>query len=398
MLWLSALFEAMESNRENVFSSQAGLETVSALLTAIVSSSDDAIVSKTLEGIITSWNRAAEAMFGYTAAEAVGKSIRLIIPADRQQEEDFVLGEIRRGERVDHFETIRQTKDGRLLNISLTVSPIRNAQGTIIGVSKIARDITERKRLEREREELLARERLMREQLTAALEARDEFIAIAAHELRNPLNVFQLSLHVLHRLAGDPAAKDRMPRFVEKCQNQLKNMASLIDRLLDVTRIRTGTFELVRESGDLSSLIREVVARHASAGSINRISLEVPPHIECLFDRMRVDQALTNLLSNAIRYGLGKPIEVVATADEREIEIAIKDHGPGIAPNDLERIFERFERGDKRAGDMGLGLGLWITQQIAEAHDGRLRVESELGKGSTFTLTFPKRTSDVSVS
>ena len=145
-------------------------------------------------------------------------------------------------------------KDGRLLNISLTVSPIRNAQGTIIGVSKIARDITEKKRFEREREELLARERLMREQLAAALEARDEFIAVAAHELRNPLNVFQLSLHVLHRLAGDPASKDRMPRFVEKCQNQLKNMASLIDRLLDVTRIRTGTFELVRETGDLSSL------------------------------------------------------------------------------------------------------------------------------------------------
>jgi len=396
LLRLSALFEGMESNRENAFSSQADLDALSALLTAIVSSSDDAIVSKTLEGIITSWNRAAEAMFGYTAAEAVGKSIRLIIPADRQQEEDFVLGEIRRGQRVDHFETIRQTKDGRLLNISLTVSPIRNAQGTIIGVSKIARDITEKKRFEREREELLARERLMREQLAAALEARDEFIAVAAHELRNPLNVFQLSLHVLHRLAGDPASKDKMPRFVEKCQNQLKNMASLIDRLLDVTRIRTGTFELVRETGDLSSLIREVVARHASDGSINRISLEVPPHIECLFDRMRIDQALTNLLSNAIRYGLGKPIEVVATADEREIEIAIKDHGPGIAPNDLERIFERFERGDKSAGNMGLGLGLWITQQIAEAHDGRLRVDSELGKGSTFTLTFPKRTSDVS--
>jgi PAS domain S-box-containing protein len=381
----------MESERDIELPSNMGLDALSSLLIAIVNSSDDAIISKTLDGIVTSWNPAAEAMFGYTAAEVVGQSIRIIIPSDRQEEEDFVLGKIRCGERVDHFETIRQTKDGQLLNISLTVSPVRNASGTVVGVSKIARDITIRKRMEREREELLARERQIRQQLADALAARDEFIAVAAHELRNPLNVLNLSLQILERLARDPSAGDKIQRFILKCQNQLKQMASLTDRLLDVTKIRTGTFELMREPVDLGGLIREVASRFASDGSARPISLQVPTRIDGDFDRMRIDQALTNLLSNAVRYGAGKPIEVLATTSEREIAIAVKDQGLGIPQTDLKRIFERFERGNKRAGGTGLGLGLWITQRIAEAHGGILRVESEVGKGSTFTLTLPLR-------
>ena len=126
----------------------AGIDSIIALLSAIVDSSDDAIVSKTVDGIITSWNRAAEKIFGYSANEVIGRSIRLIIPPELQAEEDYVLGQIRRGERVEHYETVRQTKDGRIIDISLTVSPIRNAQGEVVGASKIARDISERKRLE----------------------------------------------------------------------------------------------------------------------------------------------------------------------------------------------------------------------------------------------------------
>ena len=381
----------MESEHHIELPPNIAPDGLSSLLIAIVNSSDDAIISKTLDGIITSWNRAAEAMFGYTAAEVVGKSIRIIIPSDRQEEEDFVLGKIRCGERVDHFETIRQTKHGQLLNISLTVSPVRNASGTVIGVSKIARDITVRKRLEREREELLARERQIREQLADALKSRDEFIAVAAHELRNPLNVFNLSFQILQRLAGDPSASDKMQRFILKCQNQLRHMASLIDRLLDVTKIRTGTFELVREPIDLAGLLRDVVARFASDSAATPISLQAPLRIDGVFDRMRIDQALTNLLSNAVRYGAGKPIDVIATASEREIAIAVIDQGPGIPEADRKRIFERFERGNEHTSGIGLGLGLWITQRIAEAHGGTLRVESEVAKGSTFTLALPLR-------
>jgi PAS domain S-box-containing protein len=377
----------MESEHHIELPPNIAADGLSSLLIAIVNSSDDAIISKTLDGIVTSWNPAAEAMFGYTAAEVVGQSIRIIIPSDRQEEEDFVLGKIRCGERVDHFETIRQTKHGELLNISLTVSPVRNSSGTVIGVSKIARDITVRKRMEREREELLARERQIREQLADALASRDEFIAVAAHELRNPLNVINLSFQILQRLAGDPSASDKMQRFILKCQNQLRHMASLIDRLLDVTKIRTGTFELVRAPIDLGSLLRDVVARFASDST--PISLQAPARIDGVFDRMRIDQALTNLLSNAVRYGAGKPIEIVATTSEGEITIAVKDQGPGIPEDDRKRIFERFERGHEHTSGIGLGLGLWITQRIAEAHGGTLRVESEVGRGSTFTLALP---------
>ncbi len=138
-----------------------------------------------------------------------------------------------------------------------------------------------------------------------------------------------LSFQILQRLAGDPSASDKMQRFILKCQNQLRHMASLIDRLLDVTKIRTGTFELVREPIDLAGLLRDVVARFASDSAATPISLQAPLRIDGVFDRMRIDQALTNLLSNAVRYGAGKPIEVIATASEREIAIAVIDQGPG---------------------------------------------------------------------
>jgi PAS domain S-box-containing protein len=369
--------------------SEASSGGLNSLLSAIVDSSDDAIVSKTLDGIITSWNPAAETMFGYTAAEVIGQSIRIIIPADRQDEEDYVLGQIRQGHKVKHFETIRRAKDGSELNISLTVSPVRDASGHIIGVSKIARNITDKIRLERERERLLASERQARDQLVEALRARDEFIAVAAHELRNPLNVFQLSLHILHSIANDKSALDRMPRFIEKCQNQLRQLSSLVDRLFDVSRIRSGTFELDRESSDLAVQVREIVARFRSVNPSTQISLEALPELKYRFDRVRIDQALTNLLSNAVKFGRKKPIEIVVSTIGQKIEIRVKDHGIGIARENLERIFDRFERASKSASTVGLGLGLWIAKSIAVAHGGDIQVESEPDHGSTFIMSLP---------
>jgi len=375
--------------REIPMASEPSSGGLNPLLSAIVDSSDDAIVSKTLDGIITSWNAAAETMFGYTAAEVIGQSIRIIIPADRQGEEDYVLGQIRQGHRVKHFETIRRAKDGSELNISLTVSPVRDASGHIIGVSKIARNITDKIRLERERARLLASERQARNQLVDALRARDDFIAVAAHELRNPLNVFQLSLHILHSLASDTSALDRMPRFIERCQNQLRQLSSLVDRLFDVSRIRSGTFELDRETSDLAVQVGEIVARFRSMNPSTQISLEAPPELKCRYDHVRIDQALTNLLSNAVKFGRKKPIEVVVSTVGQKIEIRVKDHGIGIARENLERIFDRFERASKSSSTVGLGLGLWITKSIAVAHGGAIQVESEPDHGSTFIMSFP---------
>lgn len=367
-------------------------DTAAALLSAIVDSSHDAIVSKTLDGVVTSWNRTAEELFGYSAAEAVGRNITMIIPPELRSEETYVLGCIRHGQKVEHFETIRQAKDGHRLNISLTVSPIRDAHGTVIGASKIARDITEKKRLEREREELLAREQEARQGLAEAVAARDELIAVAAHELRNPLNVFLLTLQLLHRLSGTPTGFAQARGLIDKTRKQLGRMSTLVDRLLDVTRVRAGTFELYREPFDLCGLLGEVVARFISEEPAISIELKTASQIVGQWDRIRLDQAITNLLSNAVKYGAGKPIEISAAVVGHEAVIKVQDHGPGISPEDQQRIFDRFERVAPRLTSGGLGLGLWITKQIAQAHGGTIVAESELGKGSTFVLNLPLRT------
>jgi PAS domain S-box-containing protein len=362
-----------------------------ALLAAIIESSDDAIVSKTLDGVIQSWNRAAEVMFGYTAAEAIGRHITLIIPAELHHEEDEILAKLSRGERIAHYETIRRTKDGRDLNISLTVSPIRDASGRVIGASKVARDITERKSLERERERLLQWERDTRKQLSDAVSARDEFIAVAAHELRNPLHVVHLTLQLLQRATTD---SPRIAELVEKAGFQLRRLNTLVERLLDVTRVRSGTFELFRENFDMSVLMREIVARFANEPPATRIALELDATIRGSWDRLRIDQALTNLLSNAVKYGNRNPIGISASSDDSRVTVKVRDEGIGIGEEELPRIFDRFERLNAGSGREGLGLGLWIAKIIVEAHGGAILAESEVGKGSVFTVTLPLRQSN----
>jgi PAS domain S-box-containing protein len=389
------------------------------LLSAIIDSSDDAIVSKTLDGTISSWNRAAEKMFGYTAAEAIGRNIRLIIPSERLSEEDEVLRRIRRGEKVDHFETVRQAKDGHRLDISVTISPVKDRFGRIIGASKVARDITERKRAEREREELLAREQasrseaqkatnLLQEQvellrkeimarekaqadLAEALASRDEFIAVAAHELRNPLNVLGLTFQLLRRASANTSGAAQTQALVDKLRVQLDRLNALVERLLDVTRIRAGKFELFREVFDMRPLITEVAARFSDQAYRITTNVQTMGAIEGYWDRLRIDQALTNLLSNAINCGLQKPISIEALVDNDQVVIRVQDHGIGMAPGDLERIFERFQQSSVRTGYKGLGLGLWITKRIVEAHGGTIVAESEIDRGSMFTVRLPLR-------
>jgi PAS domain S-box-containing protein len=386
------------------------------LLSAIVDSSDDAIVSKTLEGKIISWNRGAERIFGYTAAEVIGESITIIIPPDRLHEEAEVLGRVRSGRKVDHYETVRCAKDGHMIDISLTVSPIRDGSGRIIGASKIARDITDRKRLEREREELLAREQAAREEaqqanhrlneqlellrkevlarekaeaeLAETIKSREQFIAIASHELRNPLNVLVLTLQLLSQASEDAPGSSKILLLVDRLRKQLDRIKMLVERLFDISRIRSGKLELVNRKFDLIGLIKEVAGRFADRSSTIRV-YSGRPIVEVCGDRVRIDQAITNLVSNAVKYGEKKPIAITADVQDHLAIVRVKDQGVGLSPQELERVFNRFEQGIAAVGNEGLGLGLWIAKAIAEAHGGSIVAESELGKGSVFTLAVP---------
>ena len=348
---------------------------------AIVESSDDAIISKTLEGIITSWNPAAQRLFGYAPEEIVGRPISVLMPAERHDDMESILGRIRRGERVDHYETIRVSKDGRKIEVSLSVSPVKDAAGRIVGAAKIARDISGRRAAEAERE------RLLRE-AQQGVQIRDIFLSVAGHELRTPLNALKLHLYNLERSVSGDAGRSSL----EKAQAEIDRLASLTGRLLDVARMAAGGFTLEPSPMDLSVLAADVVGRmQADAASVGcRIELVAPGPVRGCWDGDGLDQVLINLLSNAIKFGRGKPIEVRVFTERGTARLEVRDYGQGVAPADRERIFERFERGVSDRSYGGLGLGLWIAKQIVGAHGGRIGVNDVSGEGAEFFVELPQ--------
>lgn len=358
-----------------------GEEEKQARLAAIVSSSDDAIISKTLKGIITSWNNSAEKMFGYTEEEAIGKHISLIIPKDRLPEETTIIDSIRRGEKIDHFETVRVAKDGTERQISLTVSPIKNTRGKIIGASKIARDIS--LRLEAERQQALYTERL--QELN---KYKDEFMVMASHELKTPLTVIMANLQLLQELMKN----DQNAIFVEKSVKQVDKLSELIGNLLDVSKIQAGKLVMNRTSFDLNDLLAEVsnnlqqtTKNHSIVYNNKGIQLQVNA------DRERIEQVVINIITNAIKYSR-MPGDIVVNASKKNgnIEVKVTDKGIGIPKKDLENIFLRFFRVSGSASSFsGSGVGLYISSEIIKSHGGQIWAESKLGKGSVFHFSLP---------
>jgi len=365
---------------------------VETYLAAIIASSDDVIVSKTLEGVITSWNPAAERILGYTAAEAIGQNIRLIIPRDRWAEEDEVLARIGRGERVDHFETVRRAKDGRLLNISLTVSPIKDRSGRIVGASKVARDIMERRQAEQERERLLASEKESRRRAEEASRLKDEFLAVVSHELRSPLNAITGWASLLMMRPLDEQARRALDTILRNAQTQTK----LIEDLLDVSRIVSGQLRLNIRPVQLAAVIEaaiEVVRPGADAKSI-RIETALDPTTGTISgDPDRLQQILWNLLSNAMKFTQsGGRVHVRMQRVDNQVEIVVSDTGKGIDAKLLPFVFDRFRQGDSSTTREhgGLGLGLAIVRHLVELHGGLVSAHSEgAGRGAEFTIQFP---------
>lgn len=544
-------------------------------LAAIVDSSDDAIISKTLDGIITSWNEGAHRIFDYTAEEIVGKPISLLVPPDHEHEEPSILKRLARGERIDHFETIRLRKDGTEMHVLVTSSPVRDSAGHLIGASTMVRDITDKKkseenerrlaveaqkRVEAERAKEEARERVRRLQvlaessttfarvsqepeailretarycaeligdgciiqlvadespdlqvvafyhtdpmcreaaqrlfvgkrgpgvgvnakvletgcpalvpvigpkdvlpistsdyqeplarfpiysvvaaplmsrervagvvtlirhsprdpyteesasalrdlvdraglaidnarlyrdLKASVQVRDDFLAIAGHELKTPLAALLMQIQSLQRAAQKDATAKVLDRLGKAASSGLR-IERLINQLLDVSRITAGRLRMEPEPFSLSEMVKEVVARFTEASaSPSPITLSTVGPVNGVWDRLRIEQVLNNLVSNAVKYGQGNPVEIDLQMEGDEAVLRVTDHGIGIDEEHQKKIFQRFERAVATRDFGGFGLGLWITRQIVEASGGKIEVRSSSGQGATFTVRLP---------
>ena len=349
-------------------------------LAAIVRSSDDAIISKDLNGIIQTWNRGAEAIFGYSAAEVIGHPITIIVPEDRLHEEVEVLSRIRAGDSVDHFETIRRRKDGRLVDISLTVSPVRNADGKVLGASKIARDITEQKRL--------------RGIVEDASRMKDEFLAVLSHELRTPLSTV-LGYARMLRQQDMPLDAERRAKALEVLERNAQLLASLVDDVLDTSRMVTGKLRLTMESMALDPVLGEALEtiEPAAVAKTVRLSAMIAPGLEIIGDRDRLRQVAWNLLSNAVKFTpSGGEVAIRAVREGPQVIVEVRDTGAGILPEHLPLIFQRFWQADPGASRElgGLGIGLALVRHVVELHGGQISAMSDgPGCGATFTVSLP---------
>jgi len=530
-------------------------EEKKAVLSAIVESSDDAIISKTLEGMITSWNGGAQKIFGYTEPEVLGKHISLIIPKYLLNEEDIIISKVRAGEKLDHFQTIRLAKSGREIPISITVSPLKDAKGNVIGASKIARDISERLLIEQTIQQSTQNLRILNaigkiisekldaeavlqqvtdattkitgaqfgaffyntidergeafmlftlsgapreafekfgmprntavfnatfsgqgivrvdditkdpryghnapyhgmpkghlpvvsylavpvisssgtvlgglffghpepgvftmeheaivdsiasqaavaldnaklfEEVKALSAKKDEFIALASHELKTPLTTIKGYLQILERNERDE--KDKL--FISKIRNQVDKLNTLISDLFDVSRIEAGKLQLFRESFDMQELITDIIETFSYTNKTHRIVLQdngKPLPVEA--DKQRIEQAIINLLTNAIKYSPDADVVLVSIeASAAIITVKVKDEGIGLNTEHQQKIFARFYRAEGTANISGLGLGLYLTKEIIDRHHGKIGVESEPGKGSTFFFTLPLTSTQV---
>jgi PAS domain S-box-containing protein len=368
-------------------------EVAARQLAAIVESTDDVIISKDLNGIVTSWNAAAEKLYGYTTEEMIGQPVSILIPLDRPDEEPAILERLRRGERIDQYETIRMAKDGTLISVALTISPIRNAKGEVVGASKIARDITHKKRAEEEREQLLAREQAARGEAEIANRMKDEFLATLSHELRTPLTAM---LGWLSMLRGRRLDKKTTEHAIETIERNTRIQAKLIEDLMDVSRIVGGKLNLEMRPVDLSQVIDaalEIVRPAADAKSIT-LRPSYKPEVELVSgDPARLQQVVWNLLSNAVKFtsphGL---VEVLLRKSGTSAEIVVCDTGIGIAAEFLPYVFDRFRQGESSLtrSHRGLGLGLAIVRHLVELHGGAVSAESPgENQGATFTIRLP---------
>lgn len=396
MLFLLAIWGAAVRLRQverRHLATKAEFERTKALMAGIVESSEDAIISKTLDGVINSWNRAAERLYEFTAAEAIGQPITIIIPPERLDEERLIQESLRNGEGLDTFDTVRITKSGRRINVSLTVSPIRDPHGKVIGASKAARDITERLNAERERERLLRQERTLRAEAERAARLKDEFLATISHELRTPLSAI-LGWSTI--LSKDPTNQATVATAIAAIERNAKAQAQLIEDLLDVSRIISGNLRLDVRPIALTAVVKAAMDSVQLAADAREIQLQMivdPTADNIRGDAARMRQVIWNLLSNSIKFTpKGGQVSVKIDRSDSMAQVTVTDTGEGIRAEFLPYVFDRFKQADgsitRRYG--GLGLGLAIARHLVEMHGGTIEVDSAgEGLGATFRMRLP---------
>jgi PAS domain S-box-containing protein len=344
---------------------------------------DYAIFMLDPRGRVVTWNAGAERIEGYRASEIIGE------PSSRfHTEVEVRTGKCQRDldraaeEGRYEEEGWRVRRDGNQFWANEITTALREPDGRLIGFAIVIRDLTQRRKLDDERLRLA--------QAEEAIRLRDEFLSIASHELKTPLTALQLQVQGLEKkvAAIDPALGVRLGRAARSGQR----LADLIEALLDVSRIATGRFELRRQRFDLGEAVREVVERLRESARRDgcELILSVEDGLEGLWDRPRVEQVLNNLLTNAIRYGAGAPIEITLTAEGGEAVLRVRDNGPGIPEQDLKRIFGRFERASSMRNYGGLGLGLYVARQLIEAHGGTVSAQNPPSGGACFTVRLPR--------
>ena len=371
---------------------QLSAERAMRQLAAIVESTEDAIIGLDLQGTIKSWNAGAELLYLYTAQEMVGEHVSRLIPPERSNDESQIMSELHGGHRVEHYETVRVAKDGRRIDVSLTISPIKDSSGVVVGASKIARDISDRKRLDQERESLLKREHAARDEAEIANRVKDEFLATLSHELRSPLNAIVGWASVLRKGAKTPEDIDRAIEIIDR---NARLQARLIDSVLDVSRIVSGKFQMDSRPVNLLEILDAAVDSMkptADQKNIRLVRIFDSKAAPVSGDSSRLQQVFWNLLSNAVKFSPKGSEITVELRYASSAEVTVKDQGRGIAADFLPHVFDRFRQADssttRRYG--GLGLGLAIVRHLVELHGGRVKAESE-GKdqGAAFTVFLP---------
>jgi two-component system, LuxR family, sensor kinase FixL len=371
------------------------VEERKALLAAIVASSDDAIISKTLEGIITSWNVSAERLLGYSDEETIGGHISLIIPPERLDEERHILERLGTGEDIHHFETVRIKKNGQRISVSLTASRVKGTTGRIIGVSIIMRDITAHKETQTA---LLGYTRAL-EQSNKDL---DEFAYIASHDLKEPLRGLFSNATILeedYRDKLDIAGKRRLRRLCFLSQR----MEDLVNNLLYFSRL--GRQELAIQPTELNAVINDITSMMETTLEEKNAIIDIPhPLPEIVCDKIRVTEIFRNIITNAVKYNdkEQKIVEVGCLSEvrakdgvERQV-FYVKDNGIGIDEEFYEDIFRIFKRLNEEDDDRkGTGVGLTFVRKIIDRHGGRIWLESTPGKGTTFYFTLAPSLADV---